>query len=183
MRSLSMLFLLSLLILTTACGTQPPSAFVQLLDDESGESFTRSREPLRMVAPRPALSRVGKDYLFVAPVSVAGLGMPQNHLWFGFGSTLDRRLTGAPLPDVNAIVLVVDDIPMTFDIVNWSDVASSEPFDLDVEYYASFGAKVTRSQLRRISSATELSAFVTNLEHRSPIYAWSEGEYADWSEL
>lgn len=183
MRLLFTLVLLSLIMLTTACSTQPPSPFVQMVDDNSGESFTRSREPLRMVAPRPALSRVGKDYLFVAPVSVAGLGSPQNYIWFGFGSTLDRRLTGAPLPNVNAIVLVVDNVPMTFDIVAWSDVASSEPFDLDVESYASFGAKITRSQLRRISSASNLSAFVTNLEHRSPTYAMSEGEYSDWSSL
>lgn len=183
MRSVLLSLLCSLTLLVAACGTQPPMPFVQTVDDSSGESFTRSREPLRMLAPRPALSRVGKDYLFVAPVSVAGLGTPQNYLWFGFGSSLDRRLTGAPLPNVNAIVLVVDDVPMTFDIVHWSDIASSEPFDLDVESYESFGAKITRSQLRRISSASKLSAFVTNLEHRSPIYAMSEGEYADWSSL
>lgn len=92
MRSVLLSLLCSLTLLVAACGTQPPMPFVQTVDDSSGESFTRSREPLRMLAPRPALSRVGKDYLFVAPVSVAGLGTPQNYLWFGFGSSLDLSL-------------------------------------------------------------------------------------------
>ena len=145
--------LLFVTLCMAACSSQPPAQFDQRVDDSSGESLRYSREPLRMVAVRPALSRVGKDYLFVAPVSVSGRGTPQDYLWFGFGSSLDRRLNGAPIPNVKSIVLVIDDMPMTFDLVAWSEVASSEPFDLDVEYYTSFSARITSSQLRRIASA------------------------------
>lgn len=183
MRSIPIFLATLFALFVTGCGGQPVSPLVQNVDESTGESFTHTREPVRMLASRPALSRVGKDYLFVAPVSVSGLGMPQNYLWFAFGSSVDRRITGAPVPGVNAIVLVVDDMPMTFDLVSWSDVASSEPYDLDVEHYVSFSARVTHSQLRRIAAASELSAFVTNREFRSPAYELIAGEYASWSDF
>lgn len=174
----------SLLLLTlvfSACSSLPPTPIVRTVDDTTGESLTHAREPLRMVAVRPALSRVGKDYLFVAPVSVSGRGTPQNYLWFAFGSTLDRHLAGAPIPVVKTIVLVVDDMPMTFDLAAWSDLATSRPFDLDVEHYLSFGARVTGSQLRRLSSANALAAYVTDGANRSPNYLLSDGSVGDWS--
>ena len=138
---------------------------------------------MRLTALRPALSRVGKDYLFVAPVSVSGVGTPKNYLWFSFGSSVDRRITGTPLPIVNTIVLVVDDMPMTFDLAQWSNVASSEPYRVDVEHYISYGARITQSQLRRIASATELSAYVTNADYRSPTYELVSGEYTVWADF
>lgn len=164
-----------------ACGNQPVSPFVQQLDETTGESLLRVQEPLRLVAEQPALSRVGKDYLFALPVSVAGNNRSGTYLWFGFGSTTDRGLTGAPVPDVNKIVLVVDGTPMTFDLRSWATIAASEPIDPGVDHYASFGARVTRSQLRRISNATDLSAFVTNRKNRSPTYKMTGGDATDWA--
>lgn len=181
MRHLPKICLLIAALCVAACSSQAPAPFVQTVDDTLGESLTHAREPLRMVAVRPALSRVGKDYLFVAPVSVSGRGAPRDYLWFGFGSTLDRRLIGAPIPEIATIVLMVDDMPMTFDLVNWSEVSSSEPFDLGVEYYTSFSARITSSQLRRISSADALTAYVTDGAHRSPTYELSAGSPDDWS--
>jgi hypothetical protein len=165
----------------SACSSQPPAPFVQTVDDVSGESLTHAREPLRLVAIRPALSRVGKDYLFVAPVSVSGRGAPQDYLWFAFGSTLDRHLVGMEVPGVKTIVMVVDDMPMTFDLAAWPEVSTSRPFKLGVEHYLSFGAKITGSQLRRIAAATSLTAYVTNGANRSPSYQLSEGSFASWS--
>ena len=183
MRRMSLLLALFATLSGPGCSSLPASSFVQEVDESTGESFTRAREPLRLTALRPALSRVGKDYLFVAPVSVSGMGEPRNHLWFAFGSSVDRRITGTPLPLVNTIVLVVDDMPMTFDLVQWSDVASSEPFSIGVEYYSSYGTRITQSQLRRIASATRLSAYVTNADYRSPAYELVSGEYTAWSEF
>ena len=181
MRSSPTILMLLFLLGATACSSQPPAPFVQTVDDASGESLTHSRQPLRMVAIRPALSRVGKDYLFVAPVTVGGRGTPQDYLWFAFGSSLDRHLAGTPIPDVNSIVLVVDGMPMTFDLADWPEVATSPPFELDVAHYLSFGARVTGSQLRRISSATSLAAYVTDGANRSPTYELSEGSFGSWS--
>lgn len=173
--------LLFLVLGIAACSSLPPAPIVQTVDDASGESLTHSREPLRMIAVRPALSRVGKDYLFVAPVSVSGRGTPQDYLWFAFGSTLDRHLVGTPIPVVKTIVLVVDDMPMTFDLAAWSELSTSRPFELDVEHYLSFGARVTGSQLRRISSANALAAYVTDGANRSPTYNLSNGSFGGWS--
>ncbi|MGI9237075.1 MAG: hypothetical protein ACR2QZ_06740 [Woeseiaceae bacterium] len=181
MRNILTLSLLTLVLGTSACSSQPPAPIVQTVDDTSGESLTHSREPLRMVAVRPALSRVGKDYLFVAPVSVSGRGTPQDYLWFAFGSTLDRRLVGTPIPAVKTIVMFVDEMPMTFDLAAWPELSSSQPFELGVEHYVSFGARITASQLRRIASANALRAYVTDGANRSPTYELSDGSFVAWS--
>lgn len=183
MHKLKISLVLLFAVAVFGCSSTPTSSVVRDVDDSTGESFTRARVPLRMTASRPALSRVGKDYLFVSPVSVSGMGSPQNYLWFAIGSSVDRRITGTPLPIVNTIVLVVDDMPMTFDLVQWSNIASSEPYDVDVEHYTSYGARITQSQLRRISSATELSAYVTNADYRSPAYELASGEHTAWAEF
>lgn len=166
-----------------ACSNQPQSQFKQHVDDDTGESYSHAIEPLRLVADQPALSRVGKDYLFVAPVSVSGAHTPNSYLWLAIGSSVDRRITGVPLPDVNAIVLVIDGMPMTFDLVPWSEIAASEPFEIGVEHYTSFSSRVTQSQLRRIVAATEISAYVTNGEDRSPAYYLVDGVYTAWADL
>lgn len=173
--------LLFVLFAAGGCGTQSASPFVQQLDETTGESLLRTREPLRLVADRPTLSRVGKDYLFAMPVSVSGTERAGTYLWFGFGSTTDRRLTGADVPDVNRIVLLVDGTPMTFDLNAWSAIAASEPVEPGVEHYASFGARVTDSQLKKLAMATEISAYVTNAGNRSPDYRVTAGRATDWA--
>lgn len=179
--ALRIVTLLFVLFVAGGCGTQPPSPFVQQLNESTGESLLRAREPLRLVADRPTLSRVGKDYLFAMPVSVSGTTHAGTYLWFGFGSTTDRRLTGADIPDVNRIVLLVDGTPMTFDLHPWSTIATAEPVEPGVEHYASFGARVTDSQLRKLSAAGEISAYVTNAGNRSPDYRVAAGRATDWA--
>lgn len=184
MRALYIVILLLSSCLLPGCGgKQAVAPFVHAVDEQSGESFTHANEPVTFIAAQPALSRVGKDYLLVAPVTVSGAGRPDNYLWFAFGSSIDRRVTGAALPDAKNVVLVIDGMPMTFDLVNWSSVAKSQPFDPKVDLYASFAARVTHSQLRRIAAATELTAYVTNHESRSADYGRYEGEYSAWSGL
>lgn len=170
-------------LLSAGCVNTPDSPFAQLVDERSGESMTSTIEPTRFVAERPALSRVGKDYLYAAPVRVSGFDGSKTYLWFAVGSSIDRRITGAAIPDVNTIVLLVDDMPMTFDLEDWSRVTASEPFDLDVEHYTSYGTKVTGSQLRRIAAADSLRAFVADEENRSPTFTVADGIHADWAGL
>ena len=170
-------------VLLAACGSNPPAPFERSVDERSGESFTHARQPLRLVTSRPALSRVGKDYLFVAPVLVSGSNAPQDYLWFSIGSSIDREITGAAAPEVNAVVLVLDGAPMTFDLKPWTEIADSSPFDPGVEHHASFGSKVTKSQLRYLASAVEVTAFVTNSADRSPEFELVAGEYTSWSEF
>jgi hypothetical protein len=169
--------------LSGGCASKPASPYTQYVDERSGESMASTIEPTRFVAERPALSRVGKDYLFAAPVRVSGFDAPRTYLWFGVGSSIDRRITGASIPGVNSIVLLVDDMPMTFDLVRWSEVTPSEPFALDVEHYTSYGARVTGSQLRRIAAANSLRAFVANEDNRSPAFIIAGGAHQTWAGL
>ncbi len=167
----------------SGCAGVPASPFTQHVDERSGESLTSTIEPTRFLAERPALSRVGKDYLYAAPVRVSGFDAPKTYLWFAVGSSVDRRITGAAIPEVSTIVLLVDEMPMTFDLVSWSEVTASEPFALDVEHYTSYGARVTDSQLQRIAAADSLHAFVADAEYRSPTFLIADGIHEAWAGL
>jgi len=169
--------------LSASCANNPASPFTQHVDEHSGESLTSTIEPTRFVAERPALSRVGKDYLYAAPVRVSSFDAPRTYLWFAVGSSIDRRITGAAIPGVSTIVLLVDDMPMTFDLESWSEVTASEPFELDVEHYFSYGARVTGSQLRRIAAANSLRAFVADTDSRSPTFTVADGIHQAWAGL
>ncbi len=183
MRRTALILMLLAASLAAACASKPTSLYTQFVDDESGESLASTIEPTRFVADRPALSRVGKDYLYAAPVRVSGFDAPRTYLWFAVGSSIDRRITGAAVPDVSAIVLIVDDMPMTFDLVSWTEITASEPFDLDVEHYTSYGARVTDSQLRRIAAASSLHALVANEDNRSPAFAVTDSVHEAWAGL
>ena len=69
---------------------------------------------------------------------------------------------------------------MTFDLIPWTDASRETPFDLDVSERSSYCAKITRSQVRRIAGATDLQAYVTDADSRSPVYALADGNLADW---
>ncbi len=170
-------------VLSAGCAGKPTSPYSQFVDERSGESLTSTIEPTRFVAERPALSRVGKDYLYAAPVRVSGADGPRTYLWFGVGSSIDRRITGAAIPDVSRIVLIVDDMPMTLDLTSWSQVTASDPFALGVEHYTSYGARVTASQLRRIAAAESLRAFVADADSRSPTFVVVDGVHEAWAGL
>jgi hypothetical protein len=136
--------------------------------------------PVWLAAPRPGLSAVGKDYLFVGPMSVNRNGQAQSYLWFALGTTLDREIMGAPRPAVQSVLLIVDGTPMTFDLVPWDDTNRPTPFQLTIENYAGYAARITQSQLRQLAGAAELAAYVTDPGGRSPRYAVVRGEAATW---
>ncbi len=176
-------FLLLATILLGACASKRADTIVADVDERTGESFTRLDEPLRLATSRPGLSVVGRDYLLMAPVMLTGSAEGGRYLWFALGTTLDRPLYGAPEPGFDRIVLVVDDMPMTFALDEWRDKAESEPYDIPMRASRSFGSRATASQIRRIANSTTLSAYVTNPEHRSPRYELVRGEPRDWLEF
>lgn len=181
MRNSAMIALAALLL--AACASAPNDSLTRSLDDSSGESFTHVMEPLRLATERPGLSVVGKDYLLMAPVVVTGTQNAGQYLWLAVGTTVDRTLNGAPTPDLDRIVLVVDGSLMTFDLTEWRETAQKEPFDVPIMISRSFATPLTNNQLAKIANAVELQAFVTNSEHRSPRYALVHGEPRDWLAL
>lgn len=173
--------LLAAALAMAACSSQPPAPTVSQIDETTGESFTRAREPVQMTASRPGLSAIGKDYLVVSPVTTNSSGVSQTYLWFALGSTIDRAITGAEQPTFDSIVLVLDGAMMTFDVVRWNEIATADPLDVPVKTRASYASRVTQNQLSRIAAAETLEAYVTNAEYRSPLYRWAEGSYAEWA--
>lgn len=163
------------------CAGTSGNGIVAHVDERTGDSLAKPQEPLRLATTRPALSTVGKDYLLVAPVTVSGSVHRGLYLWFAIGSTLDRELHGLAEPGVDRIVLLVDGVPMSFDLVDWSERSGVEPYRVRMKTHRSFAARVTRSQLERIRSADALSAWVTNPSRRSPDYELVRGDPADWA--
>lgn len=163
------------------CAGTSGNGVVADVDERTGDSLSRPREPLRLATDRPALSTVGKDYLLLAPVAVSGSVHRGLYLWFAIGSTLDRELHGLAEPGIDRIVLLVDGVPMSFDLVDWSERSGVEPYRVPMKTHRSFAARVTRNQLERIRSADALSAWVTNPSRRSPDYELVRGDPSDWS--
>ena len=178
MNKMNHLFAMALLL--CGCASQEEQHIVSDFDDTTGVSLARPKAPVRLLAPRPGLSAVGKDYLFAGPVSVSTSGNPQNYLWVALGSTIDRPHPGAPLPTFKTIVIAVDGSLMTFDLIPWSSASRSDPYELPVAVHASYAAKITNSQIRQLAQSQHLAAYVTDHNSRSPLYELSEGELADW---
>lgn len=163
-----------------ACAAQDEYSLVSDMNESTGISMTMPKEPARLAASRPGLSVTGKDYLFAGPVSISGDGVPQNYIWFATGSTIDRRITNAPQPTFDTIVMLVDGTPMTFDLVPWLSAGKSEPYELPVNMTASYAAKITTSQIRQLANAQKIEAYVTDDNSRSPLYSLMKGARQDW---
>lgn len=181
MRSRHLLILIAVSL--CACATRNGDVSVAEVNERTGDSFVRAESPLRFAAARPGLSDVGKDYLLVAPVSVNGSARAGQYLWFAVGTTLDRSIVGAPDPGFDRIVLVVDEVPMTFDLTDWQDTASTEPYKVSIKVTRSFASRITSSQLDRIAEAEQLEAYVTNPDQRSPVYSLVHGSPGDWRQF
>ena len=171
-------------VLASACAWLPQadSSTASVADNtvETGVSPTSSRDAVWLAASRPGLSAVGKDYLFVGPMTVNRDGDRRSYLWFAVGTTIDRRLTGAPKPELESVVLVTDGTPMTFDLIAWDNSGASAPYPLTIDSYVSYAARVTASQMRQLAEADTLEAYVTDPNGRSPLYVVVEGNPGDW---
>ena len=138
---------------------------------------------LTLVAPRPGLTALGNDYLFIAPVSIWYTRGTRHFLWLGLGSTIDRELTGltAPLPE--DIILMVDEIPMDIEIKPWSEFADTTPYDVNTPLYSAYGARMTLSQLDRIASAQNVQAEISSTVGQSTNFTPGENDNFDWSDV
>ena len=165
-------------MLTVGCAWQPGGGSKAI---ESGVSPSGSSEAVWFATERPGLSAIAKDFLFVGPMSVNRNGERRQYLWFGIATTIDRRLTGAGTFDASAVVVNVDGTPMTFDLVPWSSDPEQTPYDPGIDSFQSFAARVTGSQLRQLSGAREITAFVVDGNGRSPLYEVVNGDRRSWT--
>lgn len=174
--------LISIILTVVACGCSwlPKSGDLTASITETGVSPTSSQEAVWLAAPRPGLSAVGKDYLFVGPMTVNREGSRRSYLWFAVGTTIDRHLTGVPKPALDTVVLLLDGTPMTFDLIAWDNNADSAPYPLTIDSYSSYAARVTSSQIRQLANADTLEAYLTDADGRSPVYEVVQGDPGDW---
>ncbi len=162
------LLLILTLLVCAACANQgaaPRDAFTAA----TGEAIV-------LAAPRPGLSHTGMDYLVAGPMTVNLGGSSQRMLYLGFGSTIDRRITGAAEPIVEQAVFNIDGELMSFDLTPWEQTQDALPYDPSLLARRDYAVRVTRSQLRALADAGSLSAWVVDEDGRSPTYELVRGE-------
>lgn len=147
---------------------------------ESGVSATSDGGAVWLAADRPGLSNVGRDFLFVGPMTINRDAVQRRYLWFAFASTIDRRLTGAPDRPLESVIITVDGTPMTFDVDAWNAPSGTLPYELPITPTQSLVALVTRSQLKRLAAADDIEAYVLDGNARSPRYRLAKGNPAGW---
>jgi hypothetical protein len=174
--------LIALLVagLLAGCSSVERLSSVSAFDDETGESLTHPPRPVMLQTERPGLSAVGKDYLALSPVTVSGRGATATWLWCALSSSIDRGITGAAVPEVRSIILIVDDVPMKLDIEPWSNAARQAPLRQPIEAHTSFAARITASQLARIATSEKLSAYVADGTAEAPAYRLSRDYRSEW---
>ena len=169
------------LVATALLGCATPQAEVTpVAIAEAGVSATSEAGAVWLAADRPGLSNVGKDFLFVGPMTMNRDAVQRSYLWFAFGSTIDRRITGAPGRSMESVIIAVDGVLMTFDVEAWSAPPGGLPYVLPIEPELSFVALVTRSQLQRLASARAVEAYVLDGNGRSPAYRVARGDLSAW---
>ena len=154
----------------------PSSSF----DTTTGELLSHPAAPTTFVAERPGLSAIGRDYLSVSPVTVSGRGAPVTWLWCELSSSIDRDLKGARAPEVDSIVLVVDDVPMALELEPWSSAASAAPYGRTRAPAQSYAARVTQSQLDRIVASSTLEAWTVEADAPSSRYTLDRDSREGW---
>ncbi len=143
------------------------------------DAFTAATgEAIVLAAPRPGLSHTGMDYLVAGPMTVNLGGSSQRMLYLGFGSTIDRRITGAAEPSVETAVFNIDGELMTFELTPWEQAADALPYDPSLLARRDYAVRVTRSQLGALANADSLTAWVVDDDGRSPTYELVRGETA-----
>ncbi len=145
--------------------------------NEPRDAFTAATgEAIVLAAPRPGLSHTGMDYLVAGPMTVNLGGSSRRMLYLGFGSTIDRRITGAAEPIVEKVVFDIDGELMTFDLLPWEQARDALPYDPSLLARRDYAVRITRSQLQALADAESLTAWVTDGNGRSPAYELVRGD-------
>jgi hypothetical protein len=176
MRFSAALFLLAAAGCALVDDTAPSASF----DAMTGESLAHPAAPTTFVAERPGLSVIGRDYLRVSPVTVSGRGAPVTWLWCALSSSIDRDLRAARQPEVESIVLLVDDVPMSLTLEPWSEAATASPYGPPAGEERNFAARVTQSQLDRIVASAHLEAWIVEADAPSSRYALTDDSRGGW---
>jgi hypothetical protein len=168
------------LLAVAGCAFVDDPAPAASFDAVTGESLAHPAAPTTFVAERPGLSVIGRDYLRLSPVTVSGRGAPVTYLWCALSSSIDRDLKAVREPNVESIVLLVDEVPMSLTLEPWSEAATASPYGPPAGEERNFAARVTQSQLDRIVASAHLEAWIVEADAPSSRFALAEDSRGGW---
>lgn len=137
-----------------------------VLDSGTGITHWQPDAPIVFSHAQPELAATGGDHLLVAPIAVSRQGTRRQYLWLSFASSIDRELSGADWPLVDAYILMVDETPMLLDVRPWEEISRVRPYDAAMSSANMLGARISASQLEQLSTANTLSVVLTGGDQR-----------------
>ncbi len=150
-----------LLITLAGCAGDRPLIDNQI-DASTGITHWQPKDPIVFEHLQPELAATGSDLLYVAPVAVSRQGVVRQYLWLAFGSTIDRKLTGAAAVTQEHVYLSVADQPMRLDLKPWEEVSKVKPFDLEIPIDQVFATRLSASQMLQIAEEPLLEITVVD---------------------
>jgi hypothetical protein len=137
---------------------------VERLDEPSGVTVTREREPWVFARTEARYSRSARDYLYLGPVETNRQGTREYYLWVGVGTTLDRGYLAPRVEPPETLYLTVHGEPIELALFPWRDfVPGSESTPLyatAVRVEAELAARVTLHQLALLAEESPASLVV-----------------------
>lgn len=140
-------------VLFAGCAMQP-SGLSRL--DSSGVTVVTLSDVIVFARPVRAIAAAARDYAYVGPIQVNRMGDRQNYLWIALASTVDRELVGLDPTHAVALVLMVDEVPMEFPLVEWDTTLDAPPYIATVPIYATLAAHTSLDQIHHIASANSI---------------------------
>lgn len=129
---------------------------LEQLDERSGLTIVRGREPLVFARTEPRYSRSARDYLYLGPVETNRQGVREYYLWVGIATTLDRGFLAPAAPAPHTLYVDVGGEPMELLLRPWHELV---PTGLTEPVYATavpvreeLAARVTLQQLALIDA-------------------------------
>jgi hypothetical protein len=115
---------LTIILVLSACATQPPSAPIQFLDENTGASLFVVALPLEFARERSDVAAHARDYATLVAVAEDKAGAESEYLLLYRWSTVDPRMSSGPGPDAGELWIAADGRVL--------DLRPVEPFPADM---------------------------------------------------
>jgi hypothetical protein len=164
----------------TACAGGRGGA-LEWLDERSGVTLARGREPLVFARTETRYSRSARDYLYVGPVETNRQGVKEYYLWVGVATTLDRGFIAPSTGLPQTLVIRIEGEPVELPLAPWADLvratARTPVYATAVPVKTELAARVTLQQLT-LFERQPLAALSVAVEGQSAprtYVRWGEG--------
>ena len=138
-----------------------------------------------IVLARPVrqLAAAARDYAYLGPVELNRMGNRDYYLWVGLASTIDRKLIDIAPADVQTLTLLIDGLPMTLPLADWTGDTDRAPYETGAPLYATFAARISLDQLQRIANADSVQVHFVSPSGDSRRYRLWQGAWTSWTWL